>query len=373
MPDEPEPTQQPPPSFGQDTDDAWADVIGRLRKVRPLDPPPEAIDRVWAKVVQRIDDVSNPVVKSLLGVELREPEPAAIERIWHRISRRIMRPRPTALAQAGNRIHWGWALASLILVFALLLGTVNTVAASALPGEELYPAKRAFEAVRWSLAFSPHSRAEFALVLAERRQSEAEQLVSLGAPTQLVSETLDEALTNLIIATPSLPPQVITSRVDQLRSAVQAWPPSYQVAVSISVSGRLDRINKMMSGLNGIAPSPTPRPKSPIQDTSTPTPTATPTLTQTPESLQNAAPSAATPTPTQTPSLTPTPTQTPLPTFTSTPTKTSKPRVRPTEKPTQKPPTETSVPPTQPPPTKPPKPTATPAPKPTNTPPYPYP
>lgn len=371
MPNEPLHTQPPSPSFGQDSDDAWADVIGRLQKVRPLDPAPEAIDRVWARIAERIDDVSNPVVKSLLAVELQEPEPAAIERIWHRISRQIFGKRPAALPRAGNRVSWGWALASLILIFALLLGTVNTVAASALPGEELYPAKRAFEAVRWSLAFSPRSRAELALVLADRRQTEAEQLVSLGAPTKLVAATLDDGLTNLMTAAPSLQPQLITSRIDRLRSAVQTWPPSYQVAVSASISGRLDRINSMMSGLNEISPSPTTRTKSAVQDTPTSTPTATPTLTPTPESPQGAMADTPTPTSTPTPSLTPTPTQILQPFFTSTPTKTSKPRVKPTEIPTRKPPTETSVPPTKPPTTKPPQPTATRTPKPTNTPPYP--
>lgn len=368
MPDEPQPTQPPSPSFGQDSDDAWADVIGRLQKVRPLDPTPQAIERVWASVAERIDDASNPVVKSLLGVELHEPEPAAVERIWHRISRQIFGKQPAAQTRVGNRVSWGWALASLLLVFALLLGTVNTVAASALPGEELYPAKRAFEAVRWSLAFSPRSRAELALVLADRRQTETEQLVSLGAPTKLVAETLDDGLTNLMIAAPSVQPQLITSRIDRLRSAVQTWPPSYQAAVSASISDRLDRINSMMSGLNEISPSPTLRTKSAAQDTLTPTPTATTTLTPTLESPLGAMTGTPILTSTPTPSLTPTPTQTLQPFFTSTPTKTSKPREKPTEVSTQKPPTATSVPPTQPPPTKPPKATATQPPKPTNTP-----
>jgi len=371
MPDEQQPTQPPSPSFGQDSDDAWADVIGRLQKVRPPDPTPDAINRVWARVTERIDDAYNPVVKSLLSVELHDPEPAAIERIWHRISRQIFGKRPVPQPRAVNRVSWGWALASLILVFALLLGTVNSVAASALPGEELYPAKRAFEAVRWSLAFSPRSRAELALVLADRRQTEAEQLVSLGAPTKLVAETLDEGLTNLMTAAPNLQPQLITSRIDRLRSAVQTWPPSYQVAVSASISGRLDRINSMMSELNEISPSPTTRTESAVQDTPTPTPTATPTLTPTPESLQGAMTETPTPTSTPTPSLTPTPTQILQPFFTSTPTKTSRPHIKPTDGPTEKPPTETSVPPTQPPPTTPPKATATKAPSPTNTPPYP--
>lgn len=87
----------------------------------------------------------------------------------------------------------GWAA-----VFAAMLATtfgigVSAASADTLPGDTLYPVKRALESSQWAIKYSESSRGNFHLTLATKRLSEVDQMSSMhGTSTQLTSSTFAE-------------------------------------------------------------------------------------------------------------------------------------------------------------------------------------
>lgn len=97
---------------------------------------------------------------------------------------------------ARRRLFFAFRPVSVFAVFVIVVtvlgSTVGTVAASgsALPGEVLYPVKRASEQVRLALELSPTAKAERYLAYAERRADEAVELAERGN-TQYVELTIE--------------------------------------------------------------------------------------------------------------------------------------------------------------------------------------
>lgn len=169
-------------------------AINRLRQIRPNEPDPATLDRIWRRVAQGTSH----------QVPYRAPSP-----------RRII------------TLRWATAAIALILVILSALGWAS---ASALPDSPLYPIKRVREAVQWQLAVSQPDRARLALSLADLHFSEAETLVAKGASPELSMQALKDSLAYLDAAANFGLKEEITERLREIQRQVRAWPPDYQVA-----------------------------------------------------------------------------------------------------------------------------------------------
>lgn len=136
--------------------------------------------------------------------QVRHPEldTAALIAGTVRVREALVSRRP---AQAG-RPHWltrmAWAALALLLVLAVTTTGTTLAAESSLPGQVLYPVKRAAEAVRLALTWGPQSRAVLRIEFAERRLVEvaavcgedecpAELLDDLGRQTRAAQEAVE--------------------------------------------------------------------------------------------------------------------------------------------------------------------------------------
>ena len=99
--------------------------------------------------------------------------------------------RAARIARLGQRRRM--VIASAFVGASLGLGSVTSASASALPGEALYPVKRATEQVELAFHRRPADRGAFQLELAERRLDEARQL-SAGGPgsAELAKQSLSD-------------------------------------------------------------------------------------------------------------------------------------------------------------------------------------
>jgi len=289
MPNPPPFAGQSPSPSGKVPEDPWADVATRLQKLQPTEPGPEILERVWQSVAQGIKGPHAMIIQSLIQAQPSQPDSAALNRIWKRVSMGIEARQAPATRQFGRRISWGWAVA-LTLVFILLVGAVNVASASALPGSMLYPAKRAFETVRLELTLDPQDRAQFALLLADRRLEEAKILIEQGASPELVSQTLEDSLAYLAIAASSVPPEQIVSRIDTWKDNLQGWPVAYQASTVAVFNAWLQTNPTLLGDSGGVIPTlvppgkstPTFMPSLPVVSPSLPPATQLPTVIETP-------------------------------------------------------------------------------------------
>jgi hypothetical protein len=132
-------------------------------------PPPDptaALARARQRVLAAIEPAPVPA-------PVRPPAPARPRR-W------------TWPALFPQRLQPAWALALLVVV---LLGVITfggvRVSAAALPGEPLYPLKRASETVGLLLTFDPAEKAERLAALREQRLREIEAVLKLGRQVQV--------------------------------------------------------------------------------------------------------------------------------------------------------------------------------------------
>jgi len=77
---------------------------------------------------------------------------------------------------------WRWATAvlAIMLVFVMVMGGTINASAEALPGDLLYPVKRAAEEVRLTLTFDPEARDRYEEQLVVTRRDETQQVLLLG-------------------------------------------------------------------------------------------------------------------------------------------------------------------------------------------------
>jgi hypothetical protein len=252
--------------------------------------------------------------------------------------RRVLAGRPV--------LRWATALA---LLFALVLGSTTVVAAASdsVPGETLYPIKRASEALRLALT-PPSAQTALHLALAQERADELTTVVGRGTASPQVIQFLTAAM----LAESDL----ALDRVDDAPAAQQAQLLVQVKASTASHQALLLTVNKAMAAVaqadlasalataqansllaeaqltrlpdaTGVPPT-VPSPTLPA--TNTALPTDTPTATQTARPSSTPSPTA-TATPTRTPGVTlvvvalPTRTPTTLPTLTVPPPPTATP------------------------------------------------
>jgi hypothetical protein len=328
----------------------------------------------------------------LAAEELRSvPKPVLSPAAKARLEERVLaaaaahpRLRPAGRRQwLGGMSRWRWAfstLTALVLVVFLLMTTLVTASADALPGSPLYGLKRATEDA-WLWVAPERSEPELHLRLARRRLQEIEGLAGQGrfdaSLLESMADHVDQALTGVEDLPPALALPVLdgmTALLDDqqrvLTGVMDDFPAASRQVIEIALAESADQAARAGSMKRALR-SPEPLP-------ATVGPTALPAdrlqVTETPAPILTLAPSP-TPTivPSQQPTLTPTATLEPTTTPTVEPTSStsSQPAANPSPAPTntQPPPPPTDAPAPPPPPTDtpappPPPPTDTPAPPP---------
>ncbi len=251
--------------------------------------------------------------------------PAARERIEARLRAQIAAAPPRVRASRPvPRWHPGLALraaAALFLVVVVSLAGLTSASASSLPGDTLYPIKRAIEGARLALV-SQESKPGLRVELAERRLDEFTRLLDRHEvyPPALeeVSDELDRAL-DLLAAGHSVraPLDARIAALTQQQTALiaRAAPLAgfedflrlgQAQERNLAVQQRLADEGSVPGFVPERTPTPTPIPTPTASPTSTPTASPSPTATLT-------ATGTATPTPTGTVTITATGTRTAAP------------------------------------------------------------
>ncbi|MCI0394746.1 MAG: DUF5666 domain-containing protein [Chloroflexi bacterium] len=244
------------------------------------------------------------------------PLPRYAEQLW------------LTLRQQKEKIQMRVALRSVLtFLFVFFLGGSLALAAStsSLPGEPLYPVKRAWEGIHFFFMSDPEARQLYGEQLRIRRQEELQELIRLGRPTAITIEGRLEAMAAEWL------------EVDGFRILIgpaTVWDDRPAVGQMVRVEVQIQSDGTLLARRIGFSPvalplavtlTPTPCNKGAC-GTETPLPTATPTEEQpTPTpSKSTATPTpcnlgfCGTITPTMTVSTTVTPTKTPLPEPTAT-------------------------------------------------------
>ncbi len=293
--------------------DPLVEAARRLAKGPDVALPDAALDRIEARLRQRTAELAQTAA---------QPARPAPSRPIRRDFRRMVR----------------YAVAA-CLVIVLALGGVTQASASSLPGDSLYPAKRAVEDVRLALV-TDNGEPTLRVNLASRRLDEFETL--LNDQQKVYPKALEEASDQMARAIELLAAghghrAQVTARIADLthreaalieRAAPQAPFKEWKhLQVAAGKNAALQQRLVTEGTVPGFVPDTTPTPTSTPSLIPSPTPTATATPTVTPSSTPSA-------TPTVTPTVTATPTPTSTPTATSTRTPTATRSVTPSRTPT---------------------------------------
>jgi hypothetical protein len=278
---------------------------------------------------------------------------------------------------------WRLALNTLtvaVIVVFLLMTTLVTASADALPGSMLYPVKLATEDA-WFWVTPEQSKPALHLRMARRRLEELEELAKQGAFDESALEDMTHHVDAALDGMENLSPAIALPLLDEtagfleeqqasLSSMLDVLPSAARSAIetaldrSIAQAGRVESLNRKMQSNEPATPTGALEMVNPLAVTGTPTPTqiAEPTLTPT---VEPSGPAPLSPTPEPTtgsasgsaaePSATPLPAATQPPAPTQPPLEPTQPPPEPTQpppEPTQPPPEPTQPPPepTQPPP-----------------------
>jgi hypothetical protein len=165
---------------------------------------------------------------------------------------------------------WRWASAVLatLLVFVVVMGGTISASAEALPGDVLYPVKRAVEEVRLTFTFDPAARERYEEQLVATRQEETQEVLQLGREADVEFQGLLEATADGGWSVGGIKVQI----------APQTWgatPP--QPGTVVAVEGRAAGGQLNARRVNVVPPKPvTPVAKASPTATSQPSPTAVP-------------------------------------------------------------------------------------------------
>ncbi len=222
-------------------------------------------------------------------------------------------------------LAWVWRLSLALLVIVVLLGVgAAQVSATSLPGDALYPVKRAFEDARLSLV-STDKEPNLRIELADRRVDEFEALLD---HQRVYPRVLDEANDHLDRAL-NLAARGYGSRAAINRQALSLTHRQTRLieqAVSLAsvedtqhLQALVARVEVIQDRTTTSGPNNNPPavlPAHTVTPSPTPQPTETPLPTDTPQPTETLRPPSVTPPPTNTPRFTPTPTGTLSPTRT---------------------------------------------------------
>lgn len=158
------------PARARDTaspDAELLDLVGSLRAVPEVTARPDFVLELRSQLVVEAARLARPVVDDELRVRLTPRQ------------RQGARERRTAAVLGG---------------FAIVAATGSMAVASqaALPGDVLYPVKRAIENAQTNLQSDDAAKAQTLIAHAERRLQEAEQLTAEGADASTVADTLQD-------------------------------------------------------------------------------------------------------------------------------------------------------------------------------------
>ena len=272
-----------------------------------------------------------------------------------------------------------------VVVVFLLMTTLVTASADALPGSALYPVKLASEDA-WLWVAPARSEPALHLRFARRRLAELEELVKRGTFDEATLEALTDHVDAALDGLESLPPAIALPLLDEaagvieeqqvsLSSIVDALPPAERAVVEIALARsvaqarRVEALNRKLRPSGQATPARTLEVVAPLAVTSTLTLTQTvePTLTPTVEPSGTVTASLTSEPTAEPPHGGPGEPASPPPVSTNPPPEPTQPPPEPTQpppEPTQPPPEPTQPPPepTQPPPEPtqpPPEPTAT--------------
>lgn len=194
-----------------------------------------------------------PLEDVLLGVHERMPDRA----------RESVRARVVAGAVSGGRIARAKVVflrsAAAFTATATLLASTGYAAAGAVPGDLLYPVKRAAEEIQ--LAFSPHAQQGDALIeMTRERAREVGELIESDAPEQDVLRAADyfgETAGRAVESQPTV--EAAEGAVREIEEAVSGESPDVQDAVEDKVPGPTQ---DQPSTSPAPEPDPTPDPSS---------------------------------------------------------------------------------------------------------------
>jgi hypothetical protein len=116
---------------------------------------------------------------------------SARRRLLHRLPRQSAKPMLQRRPAFGALRRLAFAVASVLVAFALGTAGVAYAAQEAIPGDTLYGVKRGVETARWSLTVNPQSQAALLSDLAAERMREVQGLASAGREA-LLAPTLDD-------------------------------------------------------------------------------------------------------------------------------------------------------------------------------------
>lgn len=306
----------------------------RLQGVRTLEAPPEfrrvAAARMRNLVATRPHRVERAVIK-----------PNLLRHIRPRLPSFGMQKRfPVAI------------MISIVIAASLLVGGTVYASTDTLPGDVLYPVKRAVEAVQLAVSLSDAGDARLHLAFAARRLDEVAALLEKNRPQDIrraladykvqsesvlaffsedsnLSPAEQAALADLLVTAQAHHEARFTALLDQVPEAVR---PTIESALTASRTGR-DRVLKTVGEKSGrempqpsptsiqtATPTPSPELPMPTPSPEPPTPTPSPKLpmaTPSPESpIPTPSPEPPTPTPSPeppAPTPSPTPSEWPMP------------------------------------------------------------
>lgn len=221
--------------------------------------------------------------------------------------------------------------AGVALVLILVIGGIMVSAATpALPGEALYPVKRAAENIQLVFTFDHSARADLLLTLAERRSSEIRDLLARGLPLspELLADlrnALTGALAEMAFASGETQSRLLERAIALTQTQINILSTAAQ-STNQATSDELAQAAGAIQAINERAKEARKNPE--VLFTSEPSPTTTGTSTSTPgvtNSTQTPEQPTLTPEPTgtQTGEDTPEPTKTPQPVGVPNPTPTS--------------------------------------------------
>jgi hypothetical protein len=241
-----------------------------------------------------------------------------------------------------QKLAFQWIVGMVVLISVLTsTGSMLTISQSSLPGEDLYPIKRAAEQMTYSVALSGVQRVELSTEYTDRRLDEAKALIDQGnypaAETSLqdyekgVHQTLDllsqvsDKPSSEVVEVVGTVKESFANNVQTLTAITERVPMNIQVKDHVRKAMTTSMDGAMMAGsvyqklqqatlTPVIVATQIPLPSSPtaVPSTNTPIPTKPPKPTATP-----VPPTAVPPTATRPPKSTATtaPTETSLPTL----------------------------------------------------------
>lgn len=158
------------PALARDTasqDAELLELVGSLRSMPEVAARPDFVSELRSQLVVEAARLARPVVDEDLRVRLTP------------------RQRAGARERRAATVLGGFAIVA-------ATGSMAMASQSALPGDVLYPVKRAIENAQTNLQSDDAAKAQTLIAHAERRLQEAEQLTAEGADASAVAETLQD-------------------------------------------------------------------------------------------------------------------------------------------------------------------------------------